>query len=465
MTVDERVRTALVEIADDVRPQPDPYGRLRVRRRRVQRRRAAMAGAGLALVAVVAATLPLLPGRGDPTVDDTDTARTIHQWSEELRKSPIRGAFGAANPAYVAELAQSVAAHQRAGEFGVTVPVTEVDVLYLDDVGRGRVALVAFRLAAPDPATTWENAMAWFVAPPGASAAELASPTSTAGIGDGLDPFSVVSGLERVDGSVNARVTVGVAPAGCVVETAPLPGLDVWTPSPNGSYLVRTLDTQRAEWWRVVCAGVVKEARPANPLGAGAPLTEKQLDTALQDARGQVDRSAARRTVKLAQENDYSLATGPARVIWGGEVAGARPDLNGAYNGSAVVTAKPWVRDRWSVDVEIRYEKPGPGGTLDIGTHQLMTEDPRDPTAVLPIRLGESVSVLVIVPDDATTVRAVRAGTTVDTAEVTELAAVVDAPVGPDLTFEALDRDGTVLATAELPPDQPLSLGFDIVAW
>jgi hypothetical protein len=465
MTVDERVRTALVEIADDVRPQPDPYGRLHVRRRRVRRRRRAMAGAGLALVAVVAATLPLLPGRGGPTVDDTDATRTIHQWAEQLRKSPVRGAFGAANPAYVAELAQLVAEHQRAGAFRVKAPVTEVNVLYLDDVGGGRVAFVAFHLATPDPTTKWENASAWFVATPDASAAELADPESTAGIGDGLDPFSVMAGLERLDGSASAKLALAIAPAGCVVETAPLPGLDVWTPEPTGSYLVRTPDTTRPEWWRVVCAGVVKDARPASPLPPGPTLTEKQLDTALRGARGEVDQQAARQALQTSAWKDYGLETGPARVVWGGEVAGARADVNVSFNGDAVVTATPWVRDRWSVNVEIHYQETGPGGTVGTGIQQLMPDDPSDPAAVLPIRLGQGGSVLVIVPDDATTVRAVRAGTLVDTATVTGLAAVVDAPEAPDLTFEALDRDGTVLASAKLPPEPPVDLGLDIVPW
>lgn len=466
MTVDERVRTALVDIADDVRPQPDPYGRLHARRRRVRRRRTAMAGGGLALVAIVAATLPLLPGRGGPTVDNTDSMRSIHGWAEQLRKSPIRGAFGAANPAYVAELAALVAAHQRAGEFQVKAPVSDVNVLYLDDVGGGRVAFVAFHLATPDPTTKWENASAWFVAPPGASAAALADPGSTAGIGDGLEPFEFMTGLESFNGASKAKVTVAIAPAACVVETAPLPAIDVWTPEPTGSYLLRTPETERAEWWRVVCDGVVKDARPARPMVPGATLTEKQLDSALEGGRGKVDEVAARDAVRSMTYDSYSLATGPTRVIWGGTIAGAQPDVNGPFDGTAVVTATPWVVDRWCVDIAITYASPLPNGQLGIGGGSRCTGPAKpDPTVALPLRLGESVSVLVIVPDGATSVRALRGGTPVDTADVTDQAAVVDAPDAPDLTFEALDGDGTILSTAKLAPEPAFDIDFDVVPW
>jgi hypothetical protein len=454
MMMDERIREALVEIADEVRPAPDPYGRLRIRRRRVHRRRAVVAGAGLAVAAAVGITVPMLPDHAGRSVSDSQSPNDIHQWAERLRKSPIRGKIGASDPSFVAEFTRLVADRQRAGEFRVTAPVSEVNVLFLDDIGSARVAFVAFHLATPDPTTKWENASAWFVARPGASAAELASPNATAGVGDGMEPFAVGSPLSAANG-IEAGAALGLAPAGCVVETAPLPAVEEWKPEPTGSYVIRTRATERAEWWRVVCAGVVKEMRPADPfLPRNAIVKGAQLDEALRGARGKVNRDLARQAVDdtLFHSN---LMAGPARVLWGGKVAGAKPDVNGPFNGEAVLTAWPQVHDGWTLQLQIRHNAHTPDGATHTGVTQWMPNDPTDPNTAVPIRLGESVSVLVVVPDGTATVRAVRDGTLVDAAEVEGLAALVNAANGSNLVFEAVDRDGNVLATANLPGDPP----------
>jgi hypothetical protein len=461
MMTDERIREALVEIADDVRPAPDPYGRLRVRRRRVHRRRAAVAGAGLTLAAAAVVMAPMLPGRVGPSIGGDDSPRDIHQWAELLRDTPVRGKVGTSDPAFVAEFTRLVSDRQRAGELRVTAPVSEVNVLFLDDIGTARVAFVAFHLTTPDPTTKWENASAWFVARPGASVAELAGPNATAGIGDGLDPFTVHSRLSTANG-VEAGAAVGLAPAGCVVETAPLPAADAWTPEPTGSYVIRTRATARAEWWRVVCAGIVKEMRPADPFLPTSPITDAQLDEALRGTRGHVDRDLARQAVDATLLQPNGVA-GPARVLWGGRVTGAAPDVNGPFDGDGVLTAWPRVHGGWVLHLDIRYKETSPGGATGRGATHWMPNDPTDLSIAVPLRLGESVSVLVVVPDGATTVRAVRNGTLVDAADVTGLAAVVDAPDDQDLVFEALDRDGEVLATAKLPGDPPVDPG--LVSW
>lgn len=149
MTVDERVREALTDLADGVRPVPDPYGRLWSRRRRVRRRRTIAAGAALAAVAAV--VLPTLPGGGRSTAVDGNPPATIHEWAERLRHTPVRGALAMADPGYVADFDRLVTERQRAGELAVSEPVSEVDVLYLDDVGDIRMAFVAFHLTHPDP--------------------------------------------------------------------------------------------------------------------------------------------------------------------------------------------------------------------------------------------------------------------------------------------------------------------------
>jgi len=336
-------------------------------------------------------------------------------------------------------------------------------VLYLDDVDRARVALVAFHLATPDPTTKWENASAWLIAPPGASAAELTNKPPLA-VGDGLAPFETLAGFENEDGSAKADVALAIAPAGCVVESAPLPAVDVWTPEPTVSYVVRTRETERPEWWRVVCDGVVKDAQPASVLFPRPTLSEKQLDAAMRETRGTVDRATARMAVQSAQDTNPNMAAGASRVAWGGEVAGSQPDTNGSFDGRAVVTVTPWIQDSWCVSIEVRYPTER-NGSLGIGAQRIMPTDPSDPTAALPVRLGDGASVLVIVPEGATSVRALRAGAVLDTAQVAGQAAVVDAPDAPDVTYEAVDRAGTVLSSATLPPEPAHAVVADVNWW
>lgn len=346
---------------------------------------------------------------------------------------------------------------QRAGAYGVSGPITEVNVLYVDDVGSTRVAFVAFHLENPDPSTSWANASAWFVARPGASAAELASPASTAGIGQALQPFEIRSNPGS-PGAQSAGVVIGLAPAGCVVESPPLPALDAWAPEPTGSYVVRTAATERAQWWRVVCAGVVKEVRPAETARSAGPLTEPQLDSALAAARGRVDRNLARDAITSTVDS-ANRVTGPARVVWGGRVTGVRNDVDG----TAVVAAAPWVGGGRQLSLDIRHDQPGPEGPNDTGVRTWVSDDPGDPTAILPVRLGEGFSMLLVVPDGVTSVRAVRDGVVLDTAEVTDQAAVVDAPGAEKVLFEALDRHGTVVATTGLPLGAPPRT--DVSSW
>ncbi|MDG4825715.1 hypothetical protein O7635_28040 [Asanoa sp. WMMD1127] len=441
MTVDERVRAALQEVATDVRSAPDPYGRLRIRRTRVRRRRIAVAGAALAVVAAVTVAVPQLP-EGDPTIGRTEQPQDIHGWAERLRLSPARGAVGASDPRFVADLTRLVGERQRAGAYqGVTDAVSEVNVLYVDDVGAARVAFVAFHLAVPDPVTAWENANAWLVARPGASAAELADPAATAGIGDGLEPFEVRF-QPSSPGAEASAVAVGLAPAGCVVESAPLPAVDTWTAEPTGSYVVRDAATERAEWWRVVCDGVVKEERPAPTVRGTEPVTDAELEAAVVGARGQVDREQARETLDAMRTN-ANQTTGPARVLWGGVLDGAK---------AAVVTT-PGAGGGWHLRV----------GVGDEVTGTWVAQDPADPDIVLPVQFGGGADVLVLVPDGVRTVRAVRDGTVIDSADVRGRAATLLAPDAPRLTFEALDTAGAVVGTGKVsvdPPPHP-----DVVPW
>ncbi|MEV0717436.1 hypothetical protein [Asanoa sp. NPDC050611] len=139
------------------------------------------------------------------------------------------------------------------------------------------------------------------------------------------------------------------------------------------------------------------------------------------------------------------------------------PGSSGVPDSTAVVTATPWARGGWQVTTNLEYGEPANDGSLGMAMSVWRADDPGDRTAVLPLRLGESPSVLVVAPDGATTVRAMDHGAVVDTAAVQGSAAVVDAPHDPDLVFEATDRDGRVLSTGKL--SQPLPPDPDVVRW
>jgi hypothetical protein len=227
---------------------------------------------------------------------------------------------------------------------------------------------------------------------------------------------------------------------------------------------VRTTATERAEWWRAICDGVLRDAQPAPtvlPAKAPKPLTDAEVDAALEGARGQVDRQLASAAVSTSTELQPNHLTGPVRVLWGGQIAGAKSDDHKSWDGTAVLTAAPSAPSGWEVDLHIA--SPAPGSPLRDLIGGQTPDDPTSPTALVPIRFGAGDSVLVVAPDGATSVRAVRAGSIVDTADVTGLAAMVHAADSPDLVFEAVDAGGKVLASARIPTTMP---GFpEAVGW
>jgi hypothetical protein len=142
MTLDERVIKVLGDLTDDLTPEPDPYGRVRTRWRRHRRRRTAAASVGLvALVAAGAMTAVRVQGDSAPNPTDESNSNWTHvqAWSERLYESPVRGGL-AGDKVYVLALTTTVAQQQPQGQY------REVRVLFLDDVGPYRVALVGLVL-------------------------------------------------------------------------------------------------------------------------------------------------------------------------------------------------------------------------------------------------------------------------------------------------------------------------------
>jgi hypothetical protein len=447
MTIDDMVGRALTDLTEDLTPLPDPYGRARTRFHRSRRRRRTALGASL-VAAVLAAGAVLVPSRdgGPPVAASPSIPAALLGWAERLADSPTRGAVGA-DQAFVADFAGKLAARQRAGDYRVKVPVRQVKVLFADDIGTRRIAFVAFALAQPDPITEWPNASAWFVAPRGATADALAAPSAVQSIGDGLEPFVVTNIADHV----TDEVTVALAPSGCEFASAPLPEATAWAPEPTGSYIVRTHQTRRAEWWQITCDGVVKWEQPARTIPDGV-LTDADLARATERVRGTFDRQLSQQAPStLTATFGYAIRDLP-RVAWNGRITGAEPDINGEFDGKAVVVAAPAVRGGWVGEVDIVYDAVSARGSQGTSQPFSTDTDPTDPSSVVAIRLGQNTStVLVITPVGATTVRAVRAnGEIVAQTAVRDAGAVIKVTDPATVTFQALDRQGTVLSRGKV---------------
>ncbi|MEU4470707.1 hypothetical protein [Micromonospora sp. NPDC023888] len=474
MTVDEEVGQALAELTRTLTPQPDPYGRARARYRRDRQRR--LGGLTLALVVSLggAAFAITDPGRTTrPPADATESTPPVLAWSDKLLQSPPRGVVGQ-DSGYVRQLSELLSAARGRGDLPrVTVPLnmldkpTTVKVLFVDDVGGRRIALAALVREQPDPTTDWPGAAMWLVANEGASAEQLTSPAAVHGVSDALEPYESLA-LDEQSGPGKA-IHVAIAPAGCVFLTSPLPngGAFQWTPEPTGSYLTRTPQTQRPEWWRVDCGTVTRKTIPGPGSLAPKPITDAQLATAMSRVRGSVPEQRARLLVsQYAQSEGYRLTALPS-VVWGGYVAGlparsidGSPPGGGpsVESGKVMIVAAPAAGGGWVGEVTIDLDQPRPNGVVGTGASFAVAADPTDPQGVLAVSIdndlvGEGAlrSLLVVTPAAATQVRVAQDGHEVATAAVSGSGAVVRVPPAvTGLVVEALDASGRTLATGQV---------------
>ncbi|MEJ3745779.1 hypothetical protein WEI85_21115 [Actinomycetes bacterium KLBMP 9797] len=458
MTVDERVRRILGEMVEDLTPAPDPYDRVRARYRRRQRRRMAAAGAGLTALMLVGSVVVLGPGGDSPpatTVDENRDWENVLAWSERAVQSPPRGAV-AKDGAYVTALTGQLLDRQRRAEYPKNEKMSAVKVLFVDDVGPYRLALAAFSRTthAPD---FWPHAPMWFIGRKGASPTELADPTNVSGGSDGVEPYMYTS-LEN-QAIANQQVHIAIAPDGCQFETAAWPQVTDWRAEPTGSYLVRTQQTVRPEWWQVTCDGVLRERLPSPIMRSPEELSAADVDEALSRARGKRDPEKATGVLRFAKQSwGYAITERPS-VVWSGRLDGTTPVEGLSYDGAATVVAAPAVGgDGWLGDVSITYPQPGPNGAIGSNTPFFSYADPSDPSAVVVIPLGEPGPTLVITPEAATSVRTVRDDQVLERVPVKDAGAVLTAPVEAGVEVEALDASGTVLgrtgkpATAQAEP-------------
>jgi hypothetical protein len=471
MTVDKEVGRALAELSRTLTPQPDPYGRARARYRRDRQRR--LGGMALALVVSLggAAFAIADPGRTTqpPPADSTESIAPVLAWSDKLLQSPPRGVVGQ-DSGYVRQLSELLLAAQRRGDFprlAVAVPVNTVRVLFVDDVGGQRIALAAFVRDKPDPTTGWPSAAIWLVAEEGASAEKLASTAGARGIGDGLEPYESLAMDDPSDPGKTTHVVI--APAECVFLTAPLPNGRVfqWASEPTGSYLIRTPQTQRPEWWRVDCGAETRKIIPGPGSLAPKPITDAQLATAMSRVRGNFPEQRARLWVsQYAQSEGYRLTALPS-AVWGGYVAalparsidgsppGGGPSVE---SGKVMILAAPAAGGGWVGEVTIDLDQPRPNGVVGTGASFSVAADPTDPAGVLAVSIDNDIigegalrSLLVVTPAAATRVRVTQDGREVATAAVSGSGAVVRVPPAvTGLVVEALDASGRTLATGQV---------------
>ncbi|MEU7755708.1 hypothetical protein AB0B57_26870 [Micromonospora sp. NPDC049101] len=470
MTVDEELGRALAELGRTLTPQPDPYGRARARYRRDRQRR--RNGLALALVVCLggAAFAIADPGRTTqpPPAAATESIAPALAWSDKLLQSPPRGVVGQ-DSGYVRQLSELLLAAQRRGGFPrVTLPLnvldtpTTVKVLFVDDIGGRRIALAAFVRDRPEPATDWSGPSVWLVADEGADADKLASPAAVHSFGDGLQPY------ESLALDAPTSIHVAIAPAGCVFLTSPLPNGRAfrWTPEPTGSYLIRTPQTQRPEWWRVDCGAVTRKTTPGPGSLAPEPITDAQFATAMSRVRGAVPERRARPLLSsYAKSEGYRLTALPS-AVWGGQVAGlparaagGSPGADGhsLYSGKATVLAAPAAGGGWAGEVTIDLDQPRPDGVVGTSATFTVPTDPTDPASILVVSIGNDVgggegerSLLVVTPAAATQVRVVQDGRARTTA-VSGCGVVLTVPHSvPGLVVEALDASGRTLATGQV---------------
>jgi len=451
--LDEDLREAFGAAVADARTGPDPYARLRRRARRRRQTRLAVAGTGLvaaaAVVAVALVAVPEdLPPDGQPVgIPGTPIAS---DWTRRLIASPTRGSLSG-DARYVQALIQAVDRHR--GSLEVSPELDQVSVLFVGDVGTTRVALIAL--------SSEERALAvWFAAPVDASADRLAS--QSVSVSNHLDPLEGIAYHVRpYQNTQDLTFLVGVAPAGCAIDTAADAQHQAWRRSAGDSFVA--LDAAATTgWWRVTCDGTVHYQGPAGAGSSGSIVTlprvgDAQLDAALAGARGTVDRDAAR-DVASSLLNPLWAPAGAPRVLWGGTEPGS---------GQPVVVAAVPVADGWTILVRRPTTTPDRAGPDLFRVVTRIALD--DPDVLYGLRINEAAGpsgrVLVLAPRDAATAVTVDpGGHEVGRVALSSGTGWIDAP--KSTTLRALDAKGEILATYPLDSaDQPPAAGPVIDTW
>jgi lipoprotein-anchoring transpeptidase ErfK/SrfK len=433
LTPGERLSGAFARSVAMLRPEPDPYGRL-VHRYRRQNRRRVLVGAAVLVVLAVAGAL-LIPGlAGGSTLPTAVPA--MSPWVQKLLTSPVRGSL-AADVTYVSALRQAAQARTAPALAGIPAAQNQVTPLFVGDVGRLRIGLVAFH-------DTADVTAAWLVGAAGTGAVSLAGEVQV--VLDEPGPLPVLRVAAGPGNLATEQALVAVAPADCQLDVSTDVSRSTWTPA--GSYVAETR-ARTADWWRVRCAGAIRyEGPPTHEAVAGQepPVGDAAVAAAVAGARGSPDADATRRALRLLSELTFPALSGAGRALWGGRLPGAVAGEQPV----AVVTA-PLEGGGWLVAVA---HQPGGGRLVENQDFVFGTTVPLDdPGALFAIvvpayHASHPSHVLVLAPVEATTAVAVdRNGRELSRAALTGGVGPVSVPDATVVTLRALAASGTVLSS------------------
>lgn len=253
----DEIKEALTRLAEPVVPRPDPYHRLLVRVRRRRQRRMTVAGVvGLAAVAA----LPVFGAAGPPAATDAaaspppaigtyqPASRIDKPMVRRLLDSPTRGNL-AGDEALIADIKRQYRAAR--AQLLVDPALDEVKVLLAHDVPGARTVVVAF---LNDSYASLRHGLG----DAGASVPELLKKTGTPDEPQPLEPYVFLGRQSPIAGHYVANLAVGLAPAGCRVET-----------SADGR--IRPDGTVTRTWQAVNGDGFVVRGRARWPNGGGSP--------------------------------------------------------------------------------------------------------------------------------------------------------------------------------------------------
>ncbi len=448
----DEIRQEFARLAEPVVPGPDPYQRLlsRVRRRR-QRRMAVTGVAGLAAVALALPVVGAAERQGITGVASSPPAAGAYQPASpidepmvrQLLDSPTRGNL-AGDEALIAEIERQYRAAR--AELLVDPMLDEVKVLLAHDAPGARTVVVAF---LDDAHALLRRASGQA----GASVPELLRQTGTPDEPAPLEPYVFLGRQSSVKGRHVADLAVGLAPAGCLVETSAdgriQPDGSVarsWQEVGTDGFVLREAG-RLAERWRFTCHGVVRYAGPAGGgLGVISP-TEAAPPVSTASARGSVDATLAATAVRDLQGLlDLHGLAGPApQVIWGGRL----PDW--VPSGSSAVLVKSCSTDGGCAAL-LKTEAGSPPQQPESGSPAGYQTATGSPDLVVVQTPGETGGVLVVGPEAAARVELLDGKErTIASGQLDTGAGTVRVDPRQVVKVKVFDTDGRLLRTAATP--------------
>ncbi|MFI1195222.1 hypothetical protein ACH4T9_18435 [Micromonospora sp. NPDC020750] len=449
----DEIKEALTRLAEPVLPRPDPYHRLLVRVRRRRQRR--MALAGVVGLAAVAAVLPVfgatgLPGANDaaesppPAIGTYQPASRIDKpMVRRLLDSPTRGNL-AGDEALIADIKRQYRAAR--DQLLIDPALDEVKVLLAHDVPGARAVVVAF---LNDSHASLRHGLG----AAGASVPELLKKTGTPDEPQPLEPYVFLGRQSPVAGLYVATLAVGLAPAGCRVETSADGRIQPdgtitrsWRAVSDDGFVVRGAG-QVAERWRFTCDGVLRYAGPGGGgLGAVRPVG-RTPSASTTGAPGSGDATFAAAAVHELQGmlESHGL-TGPVpQVIWSGR-------LPGWVSGStaAVLVRSCSTAGGCAALLMANADSPRqPGSAPPVDYVTVATGQP-DLIAVQ-VR-GATPGVLVVGPESAVRAELLDGtGRTIASGRLEAGAGAIRADPRQVSRIKILDRDGRILRTEATP--------------